>query len=248
VKRDAFARRTGSYRENFINVLTVCFGTSFEGPGSYWYDNSNAGAFASAMIYCATKGRVSLTEEQSYGLFTKKQPERSASSWMVDEAQLAAWGVTPAEIKALLAGEPRIEDGFPRGAPLIIPPPKELPKPLAAGAKPPVAKPAPAAPAPAAPAPAPAPVPTPEPTPAPAGQQPPAPAPLQRQSTVATLAIMMCQSDRFREQMERVSGLPALDRGFSEGARSFMAALASLPPPRELAPLDVPPPAWATTV
>jgi hypothetical protein len=245
VKRDAFARRTGSYRENFINVLTICFGASFEGPGSYWYDNSNAGTFAGAIIYCATKGRVRLSEAEAYALFTKKQPERAASSWIVDEKQLAAWGVSPTELKQLLAGEPRIEGGFPRGAPLLIPPPDDLP----ASADPGAVATAAAMPVPMAP-------------PAPRAAQPtvlaaapaaPAPAavaaviaaaaasavPLQRQNTLTTLAIMMCQSDRFRDHMEYVAGAP-LDRGFSEGARSFMNALAALPPPRELAPLDVP--------
>jgi hypothetical protein len=105
IKRDDFTRRQGSYRENFTNVLQVCFGSCFDGPGSYWYDNSNAGTFAAAIIYCATKGRVSLAEAQAYALFTKKQPDRAASSWMVNEAQLVQWGVSPAELKALFAGE-----------------------------------------------------------------------------------------------------------------------------------------------
>jgi len=225
VKREAFARRSGSYRENFINVLTVCFGNSFEGPGSYWYDNSNAGAFASALLYCATNGRVSVGEVQAYALFTKKQPDRAASSWMVNEAQLVQWGVSPAELKALFAGESRLENGFPRGSPLSIPPPKELPQPALAGAtpQPEVQPPAPVPTPPAQWAPVTAPAQAPAPV-----QQPSAlpfsSTPLQRQNTVAMLATLMCQSDRLQFSTGK-----SLDRGFSEGARSFMAALAAMP-------------------
>jgi hypothetical protein len=46
--------------------------------------------------------------------------------------------------------------------------------------------------------------------------------PLVRQNTVATLAILMCQS----EYLERAAGRP-LDRTFSDGARALMASLAA---------------------
>ena len=237
VKRDDFARRTGSYRENFLHVLTICFGSSFEGSSSYWYDNSNAGAFASALLYCATNGRVTVDPEEVYNLFVKKDPGRSASSWTVNESQLLAWNIQPWELQALFRGAPRLENGFPRGAPLAVPPTHLLPPPKG-GKTTVVARTQPSAPA-ARPARAQR-----EPTPANEAAQPPPPplfsmdslpplpsldalpvaTTLQRQNTIATLALLMCQY----EILERQSGRP-LDRQFSEGAMAFASFLPVAP-------------------
>jgi hypothetical protein len=240
-----------SYRENFLHVLTVCFGTTFEGPGAWWYDHSHAGAFAAALLYCATSGRVRVDESETANLFTKKEPERAASSWTVNEAQLLAWGVAPAELASLFRGEARTdESGFPRGTPLIVPAPHELPPPAPASANANAAATAAGAAVLAAsgfrlPAP---PLPPPlvsnggsgaffmsSPPPSRSGsdmaallQQVPcmplpfSTTPLVRQNTVATLAILMCQS----EYLERAAGRP-LDRTFSDGARALMASLAA---------------------
>ena len=240
IKRDDFARRQGSYRENFTNVLQVCFGSCFDGPGSYWYDHSHSGAFAAALLYCATSGRVRVSETDAYALFVKKEPDRAASSWQVNNAQLATWGVAPAELVALFRGPARVEHGFPRGTPLLVPPMDALPPPapgvVPAGAVPAAGT---ASLAPAASGGWPLAM-----GPPPAGavartfselaslSQPLVSAPslpvmpfsgipLQRQSTVATLAVLMAQND----YMERQQGKP-LDRSFSDGARAFMAAIA----------------------
>ena len=240
IKRDDFARRQGSYRENFTNVLQVCFGSCFDGPGSYWYDHSNAGAFAAALLYCATSGRVRVSETDAYSLFVKKEPDRAASSWTVNNAQLAAWGVAPAELVALFRGAARVEHGFPRGTPLLVPPLDALPPPAPGVVPAGVAPAAGAAGLGAAAGSWPA---TEAMGPPPAGvarsfselaslSQPLVSAPslpvmpfsgtpLQRQNTVATLAVFMAQSD----YMERQQGKP-LDRSFSDGARAFMAAIA----------------------
>lgn len=285
VRREDFARRTGSYRENFLHVLTgapaagswqlcgvdhsrvsdfsparlsapVCFGSCFEGPGNYWYDHSNAGAFASALLYCATSGRVTVDEAHTYALFTKKDPERTASSWIVDEQQLAAWGVAPAELAALFRGPQRSEAGFPRGVPLLVPPPHLLPPPAPGGAA--VGAAATAAGAatiaalsgaapllgwpslPVAAAAALQQAASMAPPPAHAPELPFSDGPLQlgslqRQNTVATLAILMCQSEHLERAAASAQGRQ-LDRTFSDGARAFMAAIAgggrdSLPAP-----------------
>jgi hypothetical protein len=218
IKRDDFARRTGSYRENFLHVLTVCFGTTFEGPGAWWYDHSHAGAFASALLYCATSGRVSVDESETHNMFVKKEPERAASSWTVNEAQLNAWGVSPAEVAALFRGAPRTEAGFPRGTPLHVPAPHALPPPAAnaataAGAAVLAASRAWRMPAPEAPPQQLAPagsgsflLPMAPPSrgtsdaasllqPVPSMSLPFSDQPLVRQNTISTLAILMCQSE-----------------------------------------------------
>jgi hypothetical protein len=197
---------------------------------SYWYDHSNAGAFAAALLYCATSGRVRVSETEAYALFVKKEPDRAASSWTVNNAQLSAWGVAPAELVALFRGAARVEHGFPRGTPLLVPPLDALPPPA------PGVVPAGVAPSSAGA--------TEAMGPPPAGAvartfselaalsqplvsapslpvMPFAGTPLQRQNTVATLAVFMAQSD----YMERQQG-QQLDRSFSDGARAFMAAIA----------------------
>ena len=70
-------RRTGSYRENFLHVLTVCFGNTFAGAGSFWFDNSHSGAFAATLLYCATSGRVRVGSEETHLMFTKKDAARA---------------------------------------------------------------------------------------------------------------------------------------------------------------------------
>ena len=272
IKRDDFARRTGSYRENFLHVLTVCFGTTFEGPGAWWYDHSHAGAFAAALLYCATSGRVRVDESETANMFTKKEPERAASSWTVNEAQLLAWGVAPGELAALFRGEARTDEaGFPRGTPLIVPAPHELPPPAPGAAHAAAAATAAGAAVLAASGAFRLPVPPPPPLGSNAGSgayflPSPAPSrggsdvaallqqvpsmplpfsstPLARQNTVATLAILMCQS----EYLERAAGRP-LDRTFSDGARALMATLAAqgaLPDQEPALQLGSAAPAWA---
>lgn len=274
IKRDDFTRRQGSYRENFTNVLQVCFGSCFDGPGSYWYDNSNAGAFAAALLYCATSGRVRVSDSDAYALFIKKEPNRAASSWQVNEVQLVEWGVAPGELKRLFLGPSRKENGFPRGTPLLLPAMDKLPPPsqsaavigaaaraagaatLAAAAASGVWNPGPAHVLPFGGAMAdlqgPSMV---QPLARTSSElaamsQPLATAPslplmpfsnmpLQRQSTVATLALLMAQNDYLERESARTQGR-TLDRTFSDGARAFMAAVAggaaltvNAPPPAQ---------------
>ena len=259
---------------SFLHVLTVCFGSTFEGPGAWWYDHSHAGAFAAALLYCATSGRVRLDAAHTSSLFVKKEPERAASSWTVNEAALAGWGVAPSELAALFRGPPRREGGFPRGTPLNVPAPHDLPPPavgvagggassvaaaagaallLASGSLPShLSLPRGASGLPTAlsglpgsgglggggggggggsslpPSRAPSEaasllVPLPQ---APSGVVLPfGDTPLARQSTVATLAMLMCQNDALEDKKAKKEGRE-LDRSFSDGAAALMTKLA----------------------
>ena len=111
-------------REKFDRFLSYYYGTETFEPGTYWYNNADTIQFFVELIRVATRDRYAPEPGVVQRLFRKKDPTRQASTWIMVEEELEKTDVTADELRALFAGEPRTEKGFPRGRPLFVPIPK----------------------------------------------------------------------------------------------------------------------------
>ena len=111
-------------REKFDKFLLHYYGKESFSPGTYWYSNANALAFFSEIFYVATNGRVRCNDDDIMQIFSKSDPNRQASTWVTSSATLERFGITRMEVLAIYCGEPRFENGWPKGQPLRVQPPK----------------------------------------------------------------------------------------------------------------------------
>jgi hypothetical protein len=111
-------------REKFDRFLSYYYGTETFEPGTYWYNNADTIQFFVELIRVATRDRYAPEPGVVQRLFRKKDPTRQASTWIMVAEELEKTDVTADELRALFAGEPRTEKGFPRGRPLFVPIPK----------------------------------------------------------------------------------------------------------------------------
>ena len=116
-----------TYRDRINGALEFWFGDSFA-PGRATIE-CNAPKIFAAIVYLATKGRVTVGPEDVADVLRKGVQAKNAN-YAVNEAALLARGARPAELRALFEGPPRVDDdGFPRGTPLILPDLDHLPAP-----------------------------------------------------------------------------------------------------------------------
>ena len=111
-------------REKFDKFLLHYYGKESFSPGTYWYSNANAPAFFSEIFYIATNGRVRCNDDDIVQIFSKSDPNRQASTWVTSSATLERFGIARMEVLAIYCGESRFENGWPKGQPLCVPPPK----------------------------------------------------------------------------------------------------------------------------
>jgi hypothetical protein len=111
-------------REKFDRFLSYYYGTETFEPGTYWYNNADTIQFFVELIRVATSDRYAPEPGTVQRLFRKKDPNRQASTWIMVQEELEKTQVTADELRALFQGNPRVENGFPRGRPLFVPIPK----------------------------------------------------------------------------------------------------------------------------
>eukprot|EP00227_Mantoniella_beaufortii_P021342 CAMPEP_0197584568 /NCGR_PEP_ID=MMETSP1326-20131121/7142_1 /TAXON_ID=1155430 /ORGANISM="Genus nov. species nov., Strain RCC2288" /LENGTH=413 /DNA_ID=CAMNT_0043148955 /DNA_START=277 /DNA_END=1515 /DNA_ORIENTATION=+ len=123
---NAFIARDGlGYRKAFDRFLVETYGDTF-GEGGYWYENARVEPFFRVLFHIATEGRIQLSEEAVNLLFCKRE-KRQAAEWLLDEEELAKFGVTATELAAIFEGPCTLSvTGYPRGTPLQIPTDAEL--------------------------------------------------------------------------------------------------------------------------
>ena len=122
-----FSRESKNKREKFDKFLLHYYGDESFLAGKYWYTNANAAAFFVEVFRLATSGRVHCDELDIWQVFEKKDPDRKASTWQMSTKALERLDISTDELFDMYSGEARIEDGWPRGRPLHVPPPSLLP-------------------------------------------------------------------------------------------------------------------------
>lgn len=122
-----FSRESKNKREKFDKFLLHYYGEESFMTGKYWYANANAAQFFVEVFRIATSGRVNCDEYDIWEIFEKKDPDRKASSWVISSAALLKLNILNAELYSMYSGDARIENGWPRGRPLHVPPPSLLP-------------------------------------------------------------------------------------------------------------------------
>ena len=111
-------------REKFDRFLSYYYGTETFEPGTYWYNNADTIQFFVELVRVATRDRYAPEPVTIQKLFRKKDPTRQASTWIMVQEELDKTDVSAEELRALFEGPPRVENGFPRGRPLLVPIPK----------------------------------------------------------------------------------------------------------------------------
>jgi len=119
-----FAPASKNKREKFDRFLVHYYGTQSFEPGAYWYSHANAPAFFSEVFRVATNGRVTCDARDIFEIFSKSDPNRQASTWVTSTAALERAGISRTEVISTYLGESRVEDGWPKGRPLLVPPPE----------------------------------------------------------------------------------------------------------------------------
>lgn len=119
-----FAPASKNKREKFDRFLVHYYGTQSFEPGAYWYSHANAPAFFSEVFRVATNGRVTCDARDIFEIFSKSDPNRQASTWVTSTAALERAGISRTEVISTYFGESRVEDGWPKGRPLLVPPPE----------------------------------------------------------------------------------------------------------------------------
>jgi len=119
-----FAPSSKNKREKFDRFLVHYYGQESFEPGAYWYSHANAPAFFSELFRVATNGRVTCDARDIFEIFSKSDPNRQASTWVTSTAALERAGISRTEVISTYFGESRVEDGWPKGRPLLVPPPE----------------------------------------------------------------------------------------------------------------------------
>ena len=96
-----------TYRDRINGALEFWFGDSFA-PGRATIE-CNAPKIFAAIVYLATKGRVTVGPEDVADVLRKGVQAKNAN-YAVNEAALLARGARPAELRALFEGPPRVDD------------------------------------------------------------------------------------------------------------------------------------------
>ena len=116
-----------TYRDRINNALAYWFGECFA-PGRAVVE-CNAPKILAAVVYLATRGRVKVPPGE-VGEIMRKGLQAKNANYTVNDAELRRRGVADEELRALFEGPSRIERGYPRGLPLILPNLDELPPPI----------------------------------------------------------------------------------------------------------------------
>ena len=119
-----------TYRDRINNALAYWFGECFA-PGRAVVE-CNAPKILSAVVYLATYGRVKVPPGE-VGEIMRKGLQAKNANYTVNDAELRRRGVADDELRALFEGPSRIDRGYPRGLPLILPNLDELPPPIEGG-------------------------------------------------------------------------------------------------------------------
>jgi hypothetical protein len=119
-----------TYRDRINNALAYWFGECFA-PGRAVVE-CNAPKILSAVVYLATYGRVKVKPGE-VGEIMRKGLQAKNANYTVNDVELRRRGVADDELRALFEGPSRIERGYPRGLPLILPNLDQLPPPIEGG-------------------------------------------------------------------------------------------------------------------
>ena len=118
---------SATYRDRINNTLAFWFGDSFA-PGKATQE-CHAPKIMGVIMYLATSGRVSLGQEEVHEILQKGLQAKNAN-YTVNDAALEKHDISIAELRTLFEGHARMQDGFPRGLPLQLPPLNKLPPPV----------------------------------------------------------------------------------------------------------------------
>ena len=115
-----------TYRDRINSALAFWFGDSFS-PGKSTQE-CNAPKIMAMIVYLATSGRVSLTQGEVHEILQKGLQAKNAN-YTVNETALEKHKISAGELRGLFEGHSRVQGGFPRGLPLQLPRPENLPRP-----------------------------------------------------------------------------------------------------------------------